>query len=153
MQVSKYGVSRLENEIKELSAKVEQLQPQECDCSEPLTRGQRWTIIGTITAVFLSFTGVAAFDLVSNQVNDNAANAAYNASSGPWNNSQQIQPIPENWPAIDNWVACIQGSYTFLYDPNGNPAKDGMLIHSDKVSGPYTASEMSSIATINGSSC
>lgn len=154
MKVSSYGVGRLENEIKELKAKINELQPQECDCSEPLTRGQRWAVIGTIATVLLSFTGVAAFDLVSNQINDNAANTAFNAGNGPWNDSQMTNawPAPENFPPKGNWVACIEGSYSLIYDDNGDPSKDGMLKSSDKVYGPFTAAELSNMYTsqVNG---
>lgn len=138
-------VDRLSEDVAGLRREIKQLKGnQECDCSEPLTRGQRWTIIGVVSTIAVSVFGMVVFSGVSATMRENANNNAENLFQQSMYNT--VQPVPENFPATGNWVACIQGSYSFLYDPNGNPSKDGMLLHADNVRGPFTSQQMSLIA-------
>jgi len=109
MNVSRYGVSRLESEIKELRSAVESINSQEHDCGVPLSMGQRWTVIGAIAAVVLSFTGFSGYAIVSHE---NQMSSEYANMNDPYNYSQPmpaptLHEAPHDAPsANDQWIVC-----------------------------------------------
>jgi hypothetical protein len=148
MKVSNYGISRFENEIKELKEEVRGLKQAECDCSVPLSQGQRRTVIGVIATVFLSFTAFSGYAIVSHEQQMKAEYASMN----DYANYSQPMPVYHDAPERYNWVSCIDGYLSWFYS-TADPTTNGMLKKSDIVDGPYTDEQMQSFRNIGTSNC
>lgn len=144
MKVSNYGISRFENEIRELKEEVKGLKQAECDCSVPLSQGQRRSVIGVFATVVLALTGTFTYSVVNHE---QSMNSRYSTLSEQWNDAQPVPQFDSN-----NWLTCIDGSFTWVYSV-GNPVDNGVLSPSSNASGPFTGEQRHAFMTSGPSNC